>query len=101
MWAPVCGWCVGPSPQHGTHPTQIQDARRARVGGLTGLLLPNVGDVDVAGSESGRFEPPAPTRFRFDGVDGRVVVGPAAGVTDVVGAAAPRRAAGHVDELEA
>ncbi len=74
--------------QNGTHPAEIEDARRAHVGGLAGLLLPNVGDVDVAWSEPGRLEPASPARLGLDRVDGRGVIGPAAGVRDVIGAAA-------------
>ena len=55
----------------------------------------------VPGGEAGGLEPAAAARLGLHRVDGRVVVGPAAGVGHVVGAAAAGRAGRHVDQLEA
>ena len=55
----------------------------------------------LPGRESGRLEAAAAAGLGLHRVDGRVVVGPAAGVRHVVRAAAARHAGGHVDQLEA
>ena len=79
---------VGPSLKNGTHSAQVQDPRRAHVSGLAGLLLPDVGHVDLAGREAGCLEAAATSRLGLHRVDGRMVIGPATRVRHVVGAAA-------------
>ena len=61
--------------QHRTHPAQIKNARRADIGGLPRLLLPQIGEVDMPRGEAVGLKPAATPRFGGHGVDGLQVGG--------------------------